>query len=64
MFSTSTSNSGNFDIDLSVTFLNFEIGSRSNYLVSMIALSGMKGSFQKITGIFSTSISQRSLMLN
>ncbi len=43
--------------------LNFDIGSRSNYIFSMITLSGILWFFQTFTEMFSKTISQICLML-
>ncbi len=55
--------SGEFDIDLCVTFLNFRTSSRSICLVNTITLQELPVSFRNFTEIFSTLKSRTSSML-
>ncbi len=47
-----------------LTFLKFDFGLRANYIVSTLTLSGILGSFQTVTDMFSTSIARTSSLLN
>ncbi len=62
MFFTSKSHN-KLNIHLFVTFFNFDMGPRSNYLVSTITLSGILGTFQNSAEVFPTSVSQMSSIL-